>query len=63
MTTKLLVTLVLAFLHAVANAQDVAADAPVAEGDVLGTVIFGIVFIAMCVGFVWLVWRNDKRQK
>jgi hypothetical protein len=63
MTTKLLATLLLALLHGAANAQDAAANAPVEASNLLGTAIFGFIFVGMCVGFVWLVWWNDKKQK
>jgi hypothetical protein len=63
MTTKLLAALVLALLHTVTYAQDVAANAPVEESNLLGTIAFGIIFVGLCIGFIWLVWRNDKKQK
>jgi hypothetical protein len=63
MTTKLLAALVLALLHAATYAQDVAANAPAEESNAIGTILFGIVFVGACIGFVWLVWRNDKKQK
>jgi hypothetical protein len=28
-----------------------------------GFILFGVLFVAMCVGFVWLVVWNDKKQK
>lgn len=63
MTTKLLVALVLALLHGIANAQGVAPNTPVEESNLLGTAVFGIIFVGMCLGFAWLVWWNDKKQK
>jgi len=63
MTTKLLTALLLALLHGGASAQGVPATAPVEASNLLGTAVFGIVFIGMCVGFVWFVWWNDKKQK
>lgn len=41
-----------------------AADTPPAESSgSMGTIIFGILFLGFCIGFVWLVWRNEKKQK
>ncbi len=55
------VSLLLAGLPAFA---EIAGEAPTSEQfGTLGFVLFGILFVAMCVGFVWLVIWNDKRQK
>ncbi|MBI2959589.1 MAG: hypothetical protein HYY28_04690 [Betaproteobacteria bacterium] len=41
-----------------------AVDNPPAESSgSMGTIIFGILFFGFCIGFVWLVWRNEKKQK
>ena len=29
----------------------------------IGTIIFLILFFGSCVGFAWLVWRNEKKAK
>jgi hypothetical protein len=63
MTAKFLAALILVLLPAVTNAQQATANTPVEEGNAIGTILFGIVFVGACIGFVWLVWRNDKKQK
>ncbi len=40
------------------------ATPPPAEGSgSLGTIIFGVLFFGFCIGFIWMVMRNDKKQK
>ncbi|MBI4292565.1 MAG: hypothetical protein HY661_13905 [Betaproteobacteria bacterium] len=40
------------------------AENPPAEGSgSLGTIIFGIVFLAFCIGFIWMIWRQEKKSK
>jgi hypothetical protein len=29
----------------------------------MGAIIFGILFVLFCLGFVWMVWRGDKTKK
>ena len=46
-----------------AYAMDVK-DAPPPESvNWIGIVVFLGLFLGMCVGFIWLVWRNDKKTK
>ena len=59
--SRIPLALLLALAHFSAYA-DVAPDAP-AETNYLGTLIFGVLFVGLCVGFVWMVWRNEKTQK
>ncbi len=59
--TRIPSALLLALAHFSAYA-DVAPEPPV-ETNYLGTLIFGILFVGLCVGFVWMVWRNEKNQK
>ncbi len=58
---RILSALPLVLMHLSAYA-DVAPEPP-AEANYLGTVIFGILFVGLCVAFAWMVWRNDKNQK
>ncbi len=58
---RILLALPLALVQLSAYA-DVAPEPP-AETNYLGTIIFGILFVGLCIGFVWMVWRNDKIQK
>ena len=39
------------------------AAAPAEQSNMVGFIIFGVLFVGMCVGFVWLVIWNDKKQK
>jgi hypothetical protein len=39
------------------------APEPPAQSSTLGFIVFGVIFVVMCVGFVWLVIWNDKKQK
>jgi hypothetical protein len=39
------------------------APEPQAQSNTVGFILFGILFLAMCVGFIWLVIWNDKKQK
>lgn len=48
-------------LSAAAHAQ--ATPEPAVEPNTLATIIFLGVFVAFCVGFVWMVWRNKDREK
>ena len=52
----------LLFLYCSAFAE-IAAEVPAAESNMVGFIIFGVLFVGMCVGFVWLVIWNDKKQK
>ena len=36
---------------------------PAAESNTLGTIIFGVLFVGFCIGFVWMVWRNRDKEK
>ncbi len=39
------------------------APEPPVESNTLGTIIFLVLFVGFCVGFVWMVWRKDKEKK
>jgi len=58
---RILSALALALVHFSAYA-DVAPEPPI-ETNYVGTAIFGVLFVGLCVAFVWMVWRNDKIQK
>jgi hypothetical protein len=59
--TRILSGLSLFLLSSMALAE-VPAEAP-AQSNMVGFIGFGVFFIALCVGFVWLVVWNDKKQK
>ena len=45
-----------------ALAEVAPAPAPAEQSSAMGMVVFAVIFVAMCVAFVWLVLRNDKKQ-
>ena len=53
----------LALLPFFAHAQDSTANAPAEETNIIGTVIFIVIFLGICLGFVWMVWRADRNEK
>lgn len=60
--TRFLFVLSFLFMHVSAYA-DVAAEAPQESSGVTGFIVFGVIFIVVCIGFVWMVIRNDKKEK
>jgi hypothetical protein len=36
---------------------------PPLENNDVGIAVFAVLFVGFCVGLVWYVWRNEKRQK
>ena len=39
-------------------------EPPPAEGaDAVGTIVFAVLFFGFCFGFIWMVWKNDKKPK
>lgn len=59
---RILFVLSLFLVHLSAYA-DVAPEPPPETNGVTGFIVFGIIFIAVCIGFVWMVIRNDKKGK
>jgi hypothetical protein len=59
--TRILSGIILLLLQFQAYAQS--APEPPAESNLMGTAIFGVLFVGLCVGFGWMVWKNDKNQK
>lgn len=51
--------LLLSFLDAVAQAP---AEPPVEVND-FAIAVFVIIFVGVCVGFAWMVWRNHKLEQ
>jgi threonine/homoserine/homoserine lactone efflux protein len=45
-----------------AHAQSPVVEPP-PEFNAVGTIIFGVLFVGFCVGFMWMVWRKDKNKK
>jgi len=39
-------------------------DAPIPESvNWVGITVFLVIFVGGCLGFIWMVWRNDKKTK
>ena len=36
---------------------------PPAESNMIGTVIFLLLFVGACVAVAWLIWKNEKKPK
>jgi hypothetical protein len=50
------------FLLSAAQAQTSAPEPPV-ESNPIGLIIFALLFVGFCVGFIWMTWWRDKAQK
>jgi hypothetical protein len=61
--SRLLCVLSLALMFGSSIAQNTQPEPPLLESGMLGTVIFGILFLVFCLGFVWFVWKNEKARK
>jgi len=59
--TRTLAALPLILISLAAYA-DVAPEPP-AESNVLGTVIFLVLFVGACVAVAYLIWKNEKKPK
>jgi len=36
---------------------------PPVQSNTLATIIFLVLFVGFCAGFVWMVWRNKDKGK
>ena len=36
---------------------------PPLEPHPIGTIVFVALFVAFCVGFAWMIWRNKDKEK
>lgn len=36
---------------------------PAETSSSMGVIIFGILFFGFCVGFIWMIWRQEKKNK
>jgi hypothetical protein len=57
---RILAGSIASFLLASAHAQ---APEPAVEPNTLATAIFLVLFVGFCAGFVWMVWRKDKKKE
>jgi hypothetical protein len=51
------------FLLSFGAYADAPADAPIPATNMVGIVIFGLLFVGMCVGFFWYLWLNERKRK
>lgn len=64
--TRFLTGLTLFLFYCSAQAElAAAANAPENEATAspLGVIIFGVIFVGFCVGFMWMIYANDKKKK
>lgn len=59
---RILCSFLLALASWSALAQSAAAEAPVEHANMLTVVVFGIVFVASCVGVIWYMWWQSKKK-
>ena len=59
--TRMLAALPLLLISLAAYA-DVAPEPP-AESNVLGTIIFLVLFFGACIAVAYLIWKNEKKPK
>lgn len=52
----------LPFLDAVAQSREAPADPPVQVNE-LAITIFVLLFVGICVGMGWMIWRNHKLEQ
>ena len=61
--TRFLSGLSLLLFYYPAYAEIAAANAPEEAASPLAVIIFVAIFVAFCVGFMWMVYSNDKKTK
>lgn len=54
--------LLLSFLDAYAQGHEAPAEPPVQVNE-FAIAVFMIIFVGVCVGFAWMVWRNHKLEQ
>lgn len=50
------------FLDAVAQSREAPAEPPVEVND-FAIVLFVLIFVGICVGMGWMIWRNHKLEQ
>jgi hypothetical protein len=45
------------------TALAVDAAEPPAEANMVGTIVFLLLFVGGCAAFAWMIWRNEKKSK
>lgn len=61
--TRFLSGLSLLLFHCSAYAQTAPANVPDEPGNPIGLIIFGVLFVGFCAGFMWMVYSADKKKK
>lgn len=51
------------FLALSAVQAQVGHEPPADESNLVGTIIFIILFVGACAGFAWFVWKNEQKAK
>jgi hypothetical protein len=36
---------------------------PPVESNLVGTIVSIVLFVGGCVGFAWMIWKNEKKSK
>jgi flagellar basal body-associated protein FliL len=57
---RILAALPLVLLSLAAYAVE--AEPPV-ESNMVGTIIFIVLFVGGCAAFAWMIWKNEKKSK
>lgn len=60
---RILCSFLLALASWSAYAQSSGAEPPVEHASMLTVVIFVVLFVAGCVGFVWYTWWQGRKEK
>jgi len=60
--TRFLCGLSLLLFYCSAYAQTAAANVPEEPSNPMGLIIFGVLFVGFCVGFMWMVYSADKKK-
>jgi heme A synthase len=50
------------FLLTCAAYADVAPEPP-AESNMIGTIVFLLIFVGACAAVAWLIWKSEKKPK
>lgn len=48
---------------AYAQTREAPPDAPLPETNVIGIILFLLLFVGLCVGYGWYVWRGERKRR
>jgi hypothetical protein len=60
--TRFLSGLSLFLFYCFAHAETAAETVPDEPTNMVGVIIFGVLFVGFCVGFMWMVYSADKKK-